>query len=99
MRPLARPESSLRRLGRHLGFIGRPGEDVVVRPGRGGRSGSALRVQGRAVSCPICGNNRFQAREGKLQTTAMTLFGLDMFNASAVCHVCTDCGHILWFLP
>jgi hypothetical protein len=47
----------------------------------------------------MCANDTFWRREGKLQTTGMTLFGLDAFNASAVCHVCTGCGYIMWFLP
>ena len=51
------------------------------------------------MHCPMCENDMFWRREGKLQTTGMTLLGVDAFNASAVCHVCTECGHILWFLP
>ena len=58
-----------------------------------------LRVKGNLVACPICTNDKFRRREGKLQTTGMTFLGLDAFNTSAVCHVCTSCGHILWFLP
>ena len=54
---------------------------------------------GRAVVCPICSNPTFTQREGKIQTTGATLLGFDAFNASATCCVCTQCGHILWFLP
>lgn len=98
MRPLAHRESWARRVGRVLGFFGRPDDDVLAGPGAGKRP-SELHVRGRAVQCPICATSTFWRREGKLQTTGMTLFGLDAFNASAVCHVCTHCGYILWFLP
>ena len=99
MEPFARQESSLRRLGRRLGFVGRPGDDSVAGLLGVRRRPSELHVKGRAVSCPICANTQFWQREGKLQTTGMTFIGLDAFNASAVCHVCSSCGHILWFLP
>ena len=98
MRPIARPESWLRRVGRTLGFFGRPDDEFVAGPGAGRRA-SELLVAGAAVHCPMCAGDTFWQREGKLQTTGMTLFGLDAFNASAVCHVCTRCGYILWFLP
>ena len=99
MRPLAQREPFFRRAARVLGFYGRPQDDVVLIPGVTPGRAQELAVNGKVVVCPICANNTFRSREGKLQTTGMTFFGLDAFNASAVCHVCTRCGHILWFLP
>lgn len=99
MRPIARPESWRGRVGRTLGFYGRRDDDALAAPGTANRRASELRVKGKAMQCPMCANNTFWRREGKLQTTGMTLLGLDAFNASAVCHVCSDCGYILWFVP
>ncbi len=56
-------------------------------------------VAGVRLRCEICKHTRFYAREGKIQTTAMTFFDLDWANASATCLVCENCGYVHWFLP
>ena len=56
-------------------------------------------ILGRPLTCEVCKHTRFYAREGKIQTTAMTFFDLDWANASAQCLVCERCGYVHWFLP
>jgi predicted nucleic-acid-binding Zn-ribbon protein len=51
------------------------------------------------LRCQICQHDRFFQREGKIQTTGMTLFDLDWLNKSANCVVCAQCGYVHWFLP
>lgn len=56
-------------------------------------------LPGQNLRCEICHHGRFYSREGKLQTTGMTLLELDWANASATCLVCEKCGYVHWFLP
>lgn len=56
-------------------------------------------ILGNAMQCEICHHDRFYQREGKIQTTGMTFFGMDWLNASATCVVCEKCGYVHWFLP
>lgn len=40
----------------------------------------------------------FDEREGKVNTTGLTLLDLDWANRSALVLVCKRCGHLEWFL-
>ena len=51
------------------------------------------------LRCKHCEHDLFYTREAQLNTSAMTLFGLDWLNRSGVCRVCARCGFIHWFLP
>ena len=60
--------------------------------------GEAVERGGLAVQCRHCGHAAFHARTAKLNTTGMTLLGLDWANRDATCFVCARCGFIHWFL-
>lgn len=55
-------------------------------------------VDGRQVHCPFCENDVFLRREVKLNSTNMTLFGLDWANKSATGLICVRCGKVEMFL-
>jgi predicted nucleic-acid-binding Zn-ribbon protein len=55
-------------------------------------------VAGKQVQCPHCGGNNFDTGSALLNTTGLTLLGLDWANRSAHLLICTACGHIDWFL-
>jgi hypothetical protein len=52
---------------------------------------------GRNLVCDTCQNDRFEQYQWKLQTTGMTLMGLDWANRDATCFVCYACRRIHWF--
>jgi DNA-directed RNA polymerase subunit RPC12/RpoP len=54
---------------------------------------------GRAIKCPICGDDRFWTRKGQLQTRLLSFLDLDWTGPTADCYVCATCRHILWFYP
>ena len=55
-------------------------------------------VAGVPVRCPQCGGEDFGTGSAKLNTTGMTLLGLDWANRSAHLLICTKCSYISWFL-
>lgn len=55
-------------------------------------------IAGKTVACSHCGGLEFEEREGKINTTGMTLLDLDWANRSAKVLVCKACGHLEWFL-
>ena len=58
-----------------------------------------VKVRGHVLTCVICKSGLFWEREAMLNTSGLTLFGLDWANASGTCYVCSQCGYIHWFLP
>lgn len=58
-----------------------------------------VEVLGRPLRCYACAHDRFWQREAQLNTAVATFFNFDWANASAICCVCAQCGHIHWFLP
>ncbi|RYG71600.1 hypothetical protein EON80_05045 [bacterium] len=58
-----------------------------------------VEIQGKALTCQICGHDTFQSREAQLNTATATFFNMDWANASATCYICARCGYIHWFLP
>lgn len=55
-------------------------------------------IKGVKLSCNHCGANGFTSRRAQLNTAIMTAFDLDYLNASADVYVCSDCGHLHWFI-
>ncbi len=55
-------------------------------------------VKGHKLTCPICKQDQFWTRETLMNTTGMTLFGVEWANKAATNYVCDNCGHVLWFL-
>ena len=58
-----------------------------------------LFIKERIVSCPICGERKFQEHQALLNTRLATFFSLDWMNRAATANICIQCGHILWFTP
>ena len=61
-------------------------------------TGSLVTVVGRALTCVICGGDRFTYREVKLTTTGMTFFDLDWLNRSGTGAICDRCGYLHTFV-
>ncbi len=55
-------------------------------------------VAGVRVKCSHCGNVHFDEGDALLNTTGLTLLGLDWANRTANLLICTNCGHVEWFL-
>lgn len=59
---------------------------------------SKHKVAGTVLECPICKNDEFWTRRTLMNTPGMTLFGIEWANKSALNYVCSQCGHVLWFV-
>ena len=55
-------------------------------------------VADKPVLCPHCAGEEFDEATALLNTTGLTLLGLDWANRSATTLVCIECGHVQWFL-
>ena len=55
-------------------------------------------ISGKKLVCPICQNNEFWTRETLMNTTGMTLAGIEWANRKATNYICNNCSHILWFM-
>ena len=56
-------------------------------------------IKGVEIKCLICKNQFFDERKIQLNTTGMTLFGLDWANKNATVLSCKNCGYMHWFHP
>ncbi len=61
------------------------------------RKASRIQMSGHDVACPVCGKDTFWHRYTKLNTTGMSLLGLDWANRDALNLVCATCEHMIWF--
>ena len=50
------------------------------------------------LACAHCGRTVFVARRAQLNTALATFVNLDWLNESADVYVCSQCGHLHWFL-
>lgn len=50
------------------------------------------------VRCLHCGNETFEQATALLNTAGLSFLNLDWANRSATTLVCTECGHVQWFL-
>jgi predicted nucleic-acid-binding Zn-ribbon protein len=57
-----------------------------------------VKIRGKEIRCPICGNDKFFQRNGLMETPGMTFLGLDWMNKEAYNFICSDCGYVYWFL-
>ena len=55
-------------------------------------------IAGTQVRCAHCGGQDFDTGKSLLNTTGLSLLGLDWANREATVLICTDCSHIDWFL-
>ena len=54
-------------------------------------------IAGRPITCNHCQNTRFRKGATLLNTSTMTLLGLDWANRSAITLMCDNCGLVHWF--
>ena len=57
-----------------------------------------VKVKGKDLECPVCGNKRFATRRSLMNTMGMTFMGWDWLNKEADNLICSDCGYVFWFL-
>lgn len=57
-----------------------------------------MEVKGRQIRCLVCGHDHFDTRNAQLNTSVASFFNMDWANKTAICLVCADCSHIMWFL-
>ena len=68
-------------------------------PARSVSDNAEVRLRtGAALSCVVCGGQRFARREVKLNTSGMSFMGLDWANRSGDGAVCRACGYVHTFL-
>lgn len=58
---------------------------------------ATYRNMGKKITCPNCGNDKYEVRDVLLNTTAMTFFGFDWANRTASAMICTQCSRIEWY--
>jgi C4-type Zn-finger protein len=55
-------------------------------------------IKGKRLTCTVCGNDHFYARETLMNTPGMTFFGVEWANRAAQNFICDRCGYIMWFM-
>lgn len=61
-------------------------------------SPSLYEMNGKKITCPHCGNERFnQLPNILLNTPGITFFGLDWANKTASLLICVNCSRMEWF--
>lgn len=91
-----RYEESYRR--RDLATEGAPVSGIIENFKRGYEGNQEYQVAGRQVVCSHCGGTAFDSGAALLNTTGMSLVGLDWANRNATVLICAACSHIEWFL-
>ncbi len=60
--------------------------------------GSLYEVAGEKVSCHHCGGMTFDRAKGRLNAAGLTFQDSSLTSSPVNMLVCTNCGHIEWFL-
>ena len=55
-------------------------------------------VKGKPLRCVICQHGAFYQRRAQLHGPVATLFNLEWTAPTATCVICSECGHVHWFL-
>lgn len=55
-------------------------------------------INGRQLNCMFCGNDYFNVRMIKLNSTGMELFDMGWANRSSTGLICSECGYVHEFL-
>jgi formate-dependent nitrite reductase cytochrome c552 subunit len=58
-----------------------------------------VEVKGRPLCCLVCQHGTFYQRSAQLHSGVATFFNLEWASPTCICVVCSECGHIHWFLP
>ncbi len=62
------------------------------------KKATPVTVKGKKLKCVVCEHDKFSQRDAQLNTTGMSMLGLDWANKTASCYVCENCTYIHWFL-
>jgi len=55
-------------------------------------------ISGQKLTCPICDHTEFWTRETLMNTTGMTIAGIEWANRKAINYICNNCGYVYWFM-
>ena len=55
-------------------------------------------LDGKPLTCVVCGNQHYQEERLLLNTRSGELLGLAWADDRASCFICARCGYIFWFL-
>jgi hypothetical protein len=58
----------------------------------------AVDVHGRPLRCLVCANQTFYQRRAQLHSAVATFFDLEWTGTTCVCVICSECGHVHWFV-
>ena len=57
-----------------------------------------IEVEGRKLTCLVCGHDQFWSRTTLMNTRAATFFHVDWANKQATNYICDHCGYVYWFM-
>lgn len=60
--------------------------------------GETFVVLGKPVKCHHCGHDHFVEGRAQLHTAGLTFMKLEFLNATSATLMCTQCGHLEWFM-
>ena len=55
-------------------------------------------LDGKPLSCLVCGNNSYHEKNSMLNTRAREFFNVAWTGDKTTNFVCTKCGYVFWFL-
>lgn len=55
-------------------------------------------IKERQLKCAFCGNDRFYARNTKLNQRTLAVLRLEALSMNTVSYLCTNCGHVHEFV-
>jgi predicted nucleic-acid-binding Zn-ribbon protein len=56
-------------------------------------------LNGKAMKCQVCGNEKFWRRSAQLHTGVASFFNVEWASPTCTCVICSSCGYIHWFFP
>jgi hypothetical protein len=57
-------------------------------------------IRERPLACHHCQGTEFFERTIAMNDSGASFFGLEWFTQrGAFCYICSECGHVHWFLP
>lgn len=71
--------------------------DYFKQASNGDLVGYRYEIESKPIICPHCNGDVFDCGEAQLNTSGLTLLGLDFLNRSVYALVCSRCGRIEWF--
>lgn len=71
--------------------------DYFKQASNGDLVGYCYEIESKPIICPHCNGDVFDCGEAQLNTSGLTLLGLDFLNRSVYALVCNRCGRIEWF--